>query len=333
MRITFKEYRNLLMDSETSEEEMLKYSKIEKGEGGFDWKLVANEKLVEITDEDRELENALSIGNGVARWKRRMEFKRRKDNENLPVIVSEGDSWFQFPFLIRDTIDHLKSDYLIWSIGAAGDTAQNMLINKKEYLNALRKFRQEVRAFLLSAAGNDIIGEDPNSGIAALQNILKNFNGNVNDIDGHINFPVLGERLSFLGKTYQNTINTIRNEPGLRELPIIIHGYDYVFPYPWHKDPRSPSYAKNNEWLGEPLDNRGVLDKGLRRKLLIRLIDELYEMLSHLANNNKNVWLVDCRNTLTDVNDWNDEIHGTSAGFAKIAKKFKVVIDRAISGH
>jgi hypothetical protein len=41
-------------------------------------------------------------------------------------IVSEGDSWFQFPFLLKDVIDWLSDDYAIWSLDAAGDTLANM---------------------------------------------------------------------------------------------------------------------------------------------------------------------------------------------------------------
>lgn len=335
-KISFNTYRELLMDPDSTEADILQYSKIAKGNNAFDWTLIANEDLVDITDEDRELENALSIGNGIARWKRRNNFKRKRAaGSDLPVLVSEGDSWFQFPFLIKDTIDHLSDDFLIWSVGAAGDTAENMLMNsnKIEYLSALRKYKSDVKAFLLSAAGNDIIGEDPLTGIPVLQSILNTFNGDNNDIPGHINFSVLADKLNFLRKAYTQTINTIRNEPGFETLPIIIHGYDYVFPYPWKEDNRNPSHASNNEWLGQPLDVREIMDTDLRRNILIKLIDELYALLADIAGDSTStgVWLVDCRNTLSEVTDWADEIHGTSDGFAKVAEKFKAVLDKAIS--
>ena len=43
------------------------------------------------------------------------------------------------------------------------------------------------------------------------------------------------------------------------------------------------------------------------------------------------VWLVDCREALPDLTDWNDEIHGTSDGFAKVARVFRRVLADALS--
>ena len=85
--------------------------------------------------------------------------------------MSEGDSWFQFPFVIKDVIDHLNDDYLIWSNGAAGDTADNMIFKNPEYMTALNEQDDRVTAFLLSAAGNDVIGQDEN-GVPALASLL-----------------------------------------------------------------------------------------------------------------------------------------------------------------
>ncbi len=64
-----------------------------------------------MTLQDVEVENALKIGNGLARFRRMQSFSRRlQKGVDQPVLVSEGDSWFQFPFLIREVIDHLNRD-------------------------------------------------------------------------------------------------------------------------------------------------------------------------------------------------------------------------------
>src|SRR5690606_29256958 len=81
--------------------------------------------------------------------------------ERKPVLVSEGDSWFQFPFLIEDVIDQLDPDFLIWSLDAAGDTSDNMVNRHPEYMQGLNKQKaNNVAGFLFSGAGNDVIGED-----------------------------------------------------------------------------------------------------------------------------------------------------------------------------
>lgn len=253
--------------------------------------------------------------------------------------MSEGDSWFQFPFLISEVIDQLENDYLIWSVGAAGDTAENMIFGpekkgKTEYMRALRMQRYDVQGFLFSAAGNDIIGEDPYSGKSALFDLIKPFNGDVSDVYGHINVCELGERISCLRRGYERVITNIRAEPGIAHIPIFVHGYDYAFPFPFgNNDPRNPAYAKNDEWLGEPLAQRNIHDDGLRRCIIKVLIDAVYDMLLSIAGDSEEskVWVVNCRDAMPDLTDWNDEIHGTSAGFGKVAYRFRQVIQEALS--
>lgn len=338
-KLTYEEYQRKLLDETLGDEEILKYSKIVKGEGAFDWDIVADPDKVLISEEDQQIESAMKIGNTLSRWRRARRFgKRLHDGDQSPVLVSEGDSWFQFPFIIREVIDQLQDDYLIWSVGAAGDTAANMVFGPErkyhtEYMRALLAQKDRVKGFLFSAAGNDIIGEDPVTHNASLYDIIKDYNGNPDDVIGHINLSVLGKKLHDLKTAYQTVITNIRSENGLENLPIIIHGYDYVFPYPYGDDDmRDPPYASQNEWLGEPLARRNIRDNLLGRKIIHCMIDELYDMLNDLAGDSSEtgVWVVDCRGAMPDLKDWNDEIHGTSDGFAKVAERFKSILSNVI---
>jgi len=340
-KISFMKYLELAANLDVSDEDILSYSIIVKGEGAFDFELKPDPEKVEMSQEDIELENALSIGNGLSRYRRQAAFRRRvKRGEDLPILVSEGDSWFQFPFLVKEVVDRLKDDYLIWSVGAAGDTAENMVFGpirrrKTEYMKALKKQQNSVRGFMFSAAGNDIIGQDPDTGRPVLLDLIKPFNGNENDIEGHINMPLLEERLAFLKRAYEKVIGDVRADAAFHRLPIFIHGYDYAFPYPWHDDPRRPIHASKNEWLGQPLDQRGIHNREQRRNIIRFMIDRLYDMLGTLSQDSleKQVWLVDCREAMPEVDDWIDEIHGTSKGFKKVAKRFKSVIEEALQSQ
>lgn len=332
--ISWEEYQNLLVDDTSDDELIEKYSLIEQGEGTFDWILKPNPDLVEIPEANLAEENAMGFANTFCRGRRQSKFRRRlKKNPDTPVLVSEGDSWFQFPLLIREVIDHLADDYAIWSVGAAGDTASNMIFGpekkfKTEYMRALRREKDRVKAFLFSAAGNDIIGEDPETKESALFDILKPFNGIDDDVFGHIDFAVLAERIATLKHGYETVINNVRTEPGMEQLPILIHGYDYVFPFPFgDQDDRNPFYAQNDGWLGEPLKKRNI-PNSLGHEIIKVLIDALYDMLNQVAgsSNSSNVWVVDCRGSMPDLSDWADEIHGTSDGFAKVAARFKQVL-------
>ena len=58
-----------------------------------------------------------------------------------------------------------------------------------------------------------------------------------------------------------------------------------------------------------------------------------YSMLGGIAGSaeHRGVHLVDCRGALPDVADWADEIHGTSAGFAKVADRFRATLANVLA--
>jgi hypothetical protein len=139
--------------------------------------------------------------------------------------------------------------------------------------------------------------------------------------------------MDFLKNAYEAVINKIRKEMNLEKLPIFIHGYDYAIPYPCaHNDSRAPIHAAKNKWLGAPLDQRNIIDPELRSGIIKLLIDRLYRMLQEVAGNSNQtgVWLVDCRGSMPDAADWVDEIHGTSDGFKKAAKRFLAAIKKGL---
>jgi hypothetical protein len=339
-KITYSELLDRVRNPEISDRELRKYFIIQSGQGGFDFELYVDPSKVEMSEADQELENAMQIGNGIARLRRRLAFFDRVAKfPDRPVLVSEGDSWFQFPLFIDETIDHLSRTYNIWSLCAAGDTLSNMVHGPPgqggfEFLAGLRRHRETVRAFLFSGAGNDIIGEDPKTRLPMLETLLRPFNGNLSDIDGHVDSVRLEERIRILRDGYRRIISLVRAEPGLDRLPIIFHGYDYPFPYPFgSEDKRDPIYADKDQWLGRAFSARQIFDTKLRRGIIVRLIDRLYEMLDFLAAERgvSNIWIVDCRGALPELGDWNDEIHGTSKGFKKVSERFGLAITRAIA--
>lgn len=275
-------------------------------------------------------ENALAIGNGICRSRRQRRFRRALNaGDGRPVLVSEGDSWFQFPFIVEDVIDHLSADYLIWSMDAAGDTAENMLGLSSEYMQGLRLWKDRpVRAFLLSAAGNDIIGADP-AGVSMLGRLLRNHQPG-QSARAHVNQTMLLSVMSDLESRYRETIDRVHAEPGLANLPILIHGYDYALPAGFSGDRRHPFYVNQDQWLGAPLHDHGIESPELREAIIRELIDELYAMLQRVAGDpdQTKVHLVDARGAI-DREQWKDEIHGTDRGFAAVASRFGSVLRSA----
>lgn len=332
VKITHAQYLEMLLDPDTPDEVVAAYSILTSdGSGAFDPVLMPDPARVEMTPDQVSAENAMKIGNGIARWRRARRFEiALTSGDTRPVLVAEGDSWFQFPVFIEEVIDHLGRNYLISCISAAGDTAQNMIhgplgAGRQEYMQELSRQSGRVRAFLLSAAGNDIIGEDTSSGsaIPVLTKILKNPGTGSQTAADYIHDPELDARVGFLQQAYLHLIGNIRQDARFAQLPIILHGYDVPFPYPaGPTERRNPRYAAKNQWLGSAFDAATVPPQ-MRRAILAVLIDRLYQMLDDVAAGDPHVHVVDCRGVLPDLEDWADEIHATSLGFTKIAARFR----------
>ncbi len=332
-RIDYATLETMLRNPEVPDAQIRPYLTGAPGAGGaFDPRVVPDPALVSMDETDRfRFESAIRWGNAISRWRRQRLYELRRDRgERLPVLMSEGDSWFQFPFLIEDVVDQLGRDHLIWSLDAAGDTARNMVVGRPEYLAGLRARRADgVAAFLFSAAGNDIIGEDE-TGEPVLKQLLKRYDPN-RDAAWHVDQARLAAILQFLETCYRQVIAHIRAEDGFAALPIIIHGYDYAIPSGAPGDKRDPSWAAKDEWLGGPMHANGIDDPVLRQAIVRFLIDALYDMLFKIAGDSAatRIHVVDVRGALGGVADWADEIHATSASFAKVAARFRATLRAA----
>lgn len=287
---------------------------------------------------DFEVESAISWGNGISRARRKAAFNLGLGSyPKRKVILSEGDSWFQFPLLIDDVIDHLSQTHLVRSLDAAGDTLDNMLIREPEFLRTLVSLDAELRpqgrkveALLLSAAGNDVIGEDA-SGRPVLFGLLREYRAG-KSAAWHVEPKALRRTLDFIEAGYRKAIGEVRAIQEFRRLPIFIHGYDYAIPGGFPGDPRNPIYAAQNKWLGGPLTARKIQDLTLQREIVRHLIDQLYERMHAIAGDavQSHVHVVDCRGAVGHLTRWNDEIHPTSDGYATVANLFRGKLDNVI---
>ncbi|OHV80403.1 hypothetical protein [Ensifer sp. LCM 4579] len=133
---------------------------------------------------------------------------------------------------------------------------------------------------------------------------------------------------------YAKVISTIRLDRAFATLPIFIHGYDYAIPGGFPGDTRRPIYAKQDEWLGGPMKSKQITDLDLQREIIRILIDAFHDMLERVAGQSSttHVHVIDVRGTLGKT-DWADEIHGTSAGFKKVAARFSETIGMVIGNR
>lgn len=279
-------------------------------DGAFSFSYRIREGVSIIDDRDEaELEGfalttALRIANNYQKKVRKKRFERLVvERPESPVIVSEGDSWFNHP-LLRDTIDFLFDHYNIRALGEAGDTLRRMTHpNTREYLDAIRLHRPA--AFVFSGIGNDILGDitrvvrpfDPDSPPSTPHGFLS---------DGFV--KALGEGL----KAYQDVAEElIRSFPGIR---MFVHGYDYAVPGAGSRSP----------WLKTPMTKKLGIPEEAQPDIVRVMIDDLNHGLRLLADEVDNLVYVDCRSAAEQP--WDDEIHPTEIGYAHVAERFHLAI-------
>ncbi len=339
-KITFEELKRMMADPSKPDSELRPYLvPAMRGDGSGYPDARPNPQTVELPPSaEFELESAMAWGNSASRWRRKSAFYTNLDSfPERKILLSEGDSWFQFPLLLDDVIDHLTRTHLVRSLDAAGDTLDNMLVRNPEFLTTLIQLDEEltargrkVDALLLSAAGNDIIGEDQ-FGKPALLALLRNHKPG-KPAAWHVEPKAMKAALDIIEAGYRKAIGSVRAIAAYRKLPILIHGYDYAIPGGFPDDPRHPGYAAQDKWLGKPMADRAILDPQLQRGIVRYLIDNLNDRMAAIAGTpaQTSVHFVDCRTAVGHVSRWNDEIHPTSDGYATVAELFRRTLDQAI---
>ncbi|WP_166822049.1 DNA/RNA non-specific endonuclease [Thalassoroseus pseudoceratinae] len=259
-----------------------------------------NSELVDVEKVAVESDRVLGLANALSRAKRRIVYHQQKwTNFRRPVIVSEGDSWFQYPVRLDDVIDVLLKDHLILSLGAAGDLLTNMAA-EGEYLNAIEN--EEADVFLLSGGGNDML----HSG--RLAGYLKPYRDGM-DAQALLQRSRWNEFREELRSTYAGIFHAVATR--FSSVVTFCHGYDYAIP------------RVDGKWLGGPLASRGV-PKELWPDVIKILIDEFNDTQKTLAAaSSGRVVHVDCRGTVgKSLNSWFDELHPKDTGYKKVAQLF-----------
>ncbi|WEX90853.1 caspase family protein [Sinorhizobium garamanticum] len=309
-KISLEELNRKLADPSLSEQELQKYFTVDDEKSGpFNPVLAINRELVTVpaTPEGRARSAALlNSANFISRLRRQAVFHNRIGSGDYkgPIIVSEGDSWFQYPFRLMDVIDQLMKNYAIFSLDAAGDTLSNML-RQAEYMDAIENTGASI--FLFSGGGNDVVAGG-------------NLAAHLFDFDpalppeGHLRpsfETMLDDAIGMYGKLVRQVAKAFP------KVQILCHGYDYTIP------------AKGN-WLGKPMESRGIKDPDFQRAIARVMIDRFNERLSLLQSSSARLHYINCRSTV-NATEWFDELHPTDTGYAKVAQKFSTLIEQFTS--
>ena len=248
---------------------------------------------------------ALTSLNGLARWRRRRRYRRRIRGWDGPRIVSEGDSWFQYPLLLTDVIDHLMEDHAILSLGAAGDLLTDML-RQDELLGAVASERADV--VLLSAGGNDLLGA------SGLTRVLEPFDP-AREAEGYLG-PTFERCLASTLAGYRRVVEAVTAmHPRVR---VVAHGYDRARP-------------RAGRWLGRPMAAIGIEDPALQGAIVGALVDRFQDGLVALSRSRGlegRLHVVDARGAVGAR--WHDELHPDDAGYADVAALVRAAIRDAL---
>jgi N-acetyl-anhydromuramyl-L-alanine amidase AmpD len=250
----------------------------------------------------------LWAANTIESRQRKRLYKRLKETNRLR-IVAEGDSWFQYPIRVLDTIDHLYKLYAIRSFAEAGDTLENYM-RQREYLDAIRN--EEAQIFLVSGGGNDILGTQ-------FQYSLRDIPAEDDMTPARYLNKIFFEKLDKLEAWYTDMFTELHNRyPNLR---MLVHSYDYIIPVD------TDLYPRRTSWLGKYMVRKNIHQQAVRESLIRFMVDEFNRRLEKVAAAFPGVvYYVNVRE-IVDRGSWYDEIHPTDAGFKLVADKFVNVIE------
>ena len=231
-------------------------------------------------------------------------------------IVSDGDSWFQYPLFIKDIIDWLvkEEQFAVLSFGAGGDWLSNMIEND-EFTKAIADEKPDI--FLISGGGNDLLS------YRRLSKFIHPFNSEFEDEPMKYLNEKFYDYLDIIEFLYNRLFAKITSK--FPELQIYTQGYDYAIPSKklgvgFFKSLTNLVFH-NGKWLKEPLVERGIVNEQTQKAIIHILIDKFNELQKRVALNFENVHHVDLRNFCTEK-DWYNELHPTSQAYKRMAQEY-----------
>lgn len=304
-KITLEQLAEMMADQASAPKDLSAYFRVNDDTGGaFDPAIEINPDTVHIPDTKEGRSRSALILNG-ANWLerngRQSRFYRMLSQGDYkgPIIVEEGDSWFQYPVKLWDVIDVLMEKYAILSLSAGGDTLENMA-SKAEYRKALIDTKGSI--LLLSGGGNDLVaGGNLAAHLRAFDPVLT-----ANDY-------LLGsfDQLIARAMTYYDKIcrDVARHHRGVQ---IICHGYDYPIP-------------NKGRWLGKPMMARKIDDPQLQVEIAQIMTDRFNAEMRRLARRHAHVHYLDLRGVV-GKQGWSDELHPKDPGYRRVGDAFAAQI-------
>ena len=247
------------------------------------------------------------------------EFLQRQEREPHRLrVLAEGDSWFSYPagfWKGRKLVSLLREQKTVplnlMSLANPGDTLYKLAFGGSAELElAVELVRAGGQAFdlvLLSAGGNDFFRR--------IEDVVPYREA------PHVDEAVLAQLLRDLHDWYGVVLGRIRQR--LRIAPVLLHGYDHVFPTTASR--RILGLFPVGPWLGRHFAALGLKpqqQRAVARQLVDAFNDDLLAGLDGIVH-------LDLRGALRLPSDFADEIHPSPAGMEKLRDRFVAAIAAA----
>jgi hypothetical protein len=237
-------------------------------------------------------------------------------------ILAEGDSWFEYPLPVAHgdgVIYQLQKllGYQIANMAHHGLEVEQMmgLSIRQEIITRLSDQRIRFDALLFSGGGNDIVGDQfciwlkDSPPVPAPAQML--------------DMNAVNSALAILEAEYRELVD-IRNQFSPQTV-IFVHAYDFppvtgkgvCGAGPWLKP--SLDYAYQHLGVANPNPN----DEFVVVKTLMQMFGAMLDRIAADTTIQKFIVVPTQGTLMPDASDWQNEIHPSSTGFAKIAMKFQ----------
>ena len=247
-------------------------------------------------------------------------------------ILAEGDSWFSLNAIPGTNLLEalrFKKEPIIVNCATPGDTLRNMITMRND-----PSFQMEIEGgivwdlILLSGGGNDVI--DDAKWIIPASDVPQKVKAKP---DQYCDIVPFNNTLDLIIDGYRKLFS-IRDgtRSKCKGKPIVIHTYDKATP---RNSPAlfATAVKVNGPWL-YPALVRAQVPESQWNAVSDFILGALAERLLELDDPANEIHVVDTRNTLTRAardtfrssNDWQNEIHPNSEGYAKLAAKISPVL-------
>lgn len=269
------------------------------------------ETAARLHPDDEMLAGSLSLGDYFAQRRQRAYREKIAAGWTGLRLVSEGDSWFQYPIVLADIVDQLFADYAIFDLSTAGDTLQNIRRGVADVIGVIRAERSH--GLLLSGGGNDFLET------AIFSHLLRGAGANTHGAADFVIKHRVDEVMQRVRADFAAIFEAVTG--AVADVKIFCHGYDYAIP------------RFGGPYLWDVMQGKEI-PEALRPDVVKILVDAFNGMLHALAAEPRfaaNVTYVDCRGAVGhQTGFWYDEIHPFDRGFGSVANRFRPALDRLL---